>query len=407
MYKKYCESCQKKLDKLTLASDRVSLLRGIIFAIAGLLLFIGYQQKNPALLMLVFGLGFAFFMLILYHSKLEEEQEYLKDSQSVLKEYMARFEDGWKSFPVDGARYLSDDFLEARDLDVFGKNSLYQYICTASTIWGQDQLALWLSLSGKDFSMDSALQISHEMKSRQQAVAELARKTEFCMELETGARCLRNIEYDESRKIMDNFFHALETGNHFPMVFQILLRLFPLLTLTFLFSALLGVHRHLTMPLFFLLAFAQLMSAFLGYYWNNKALSPIYQMNKTITPYRKLFDLLESESFDSPYLKSLQKTLYKNGTASVALKELEEIAESVCTRHNFYAFLLYNSLFLHDYHCMERYGKWKDNYRDSLEPWLKAFGNAEALISLSVIFHTRKTCCLPEIVDSKHPILTD
>ena len=55
---------------------------------------------------------------------------------------------------------------------------------------------------------------------------------------------------------------------------------------------------------------------------------------------------------------------------------------------------------------MERYGKWKENYRDSLESWLKALGNAEALISLSVICHTRKVHCLPEIVDSKQPVFT-
>lgn len=117
MYKEYYESCRKKLDKLTLASDKISLLRGITFAIAGLLLLIGYQQKKPVLFVPAVGLGFAFLVLIRYHSKQEKEQAYLKDSQSVLKEYMARFGDGWKSFPVDGARYLSDDFLEAKDLD--------------------------------------------------------------------------------------------------------------------------------------------------------------------------------------------------------------------------------------------------------------------------------------------------
>ena len=198
-------------------------------------------------------------------------------------------------------------------------------------------------------------QISQEMKSRQQAVAELAQKPEFCMELETGARRLRETEYDKSRKMMDNFFQTLKVRNYFPMVYRILVRFFPLLTLTFLFSALLGIHRYLTMPLFVLLAFVQLMSAFLGFYWNNKVLSPIYQMNKTITPYRKLFQLLEQETFYSPYLRELQKTLQKNGTASAALKELEEISDSVCARHNIYAFVLYNGLFLHDYYCMDSF----------------------------------------------------
>ncbi len=37
MYEKRYEFCQKKIDKLTLVSDRVSLLRGIAFVIATLL----------------------------------------------------------------------------------------------------------------------------------------------------------------------------------------------------------------------------------------------------------------------------------------------------------------------------------------------------------------------------------
>lgn len=406
MYQERYESSQKKTDQLARASDKVSFLRLVTFVVAVLLLFIGYQQKTPVLLIPVIGLGFAFLMLIRYHSKLEEERESLKDLQSVLKEYMARFEDGWKSFPVDGARYLSDDFLEARDLDLFGKNSLYQYICTASTIWGQDQLAAWLGLPGKEMTADCALRIVSEVEMRQQAVAELAQKTEFCLELETGARRVRNIEYGKSREIMGNFFQTMEKRDNFPLVCQVLLRLSPIFTLSFLFSALLGVYRHLTIPVFSIFAFAQLMSAFIGLHWNNQALSPIYRMNRTITPYRKLFQLLEGESFDSPYLKDLQKILSENGSAFAALKELEAIAESVCTRHNIYAFLLYNSLFLYDYHCIERYGKWKDCYRGRMESWLQALGNVEALISLSVICHTRKIHCQAQIVDSKRPVFT-
>ena len=90
IYEKHYESCKIKLSELTLKSDKVSFLRGITFAIAGLLLFFGYQQKKPALLIAALGFGFAFLMLIRYHGKLEEEQACLKDSQSVVKDYMAR-----------------------------------------------------------------------------------------------------------------------------------------------------------------------------------------------------------------------------------------------------------------------------------------------------------------------------
>lgn len=111
-------------------------------------------------------------------------------------------DNGWKSFPINGARYLSDDIFEARDLDLFGKSSLYQYICTASTIWGQDQLALWLGLAGKDSAKDSAAHIFDGIKGRQQAASELAQKFKFSMEFEACARCLRKIEYDKSKEII-------------------------------------------------------------------------------------------------------------------------------------------------------------------------------------------------------------
>ena len=103
-YEKYYESCEKKTDKLTQNSNQVSLYRIITAAASGLMLFLWYRQKIPVFLVSAFGFGFAFLMLIRYHSILEDEQTYLKDFQSVLKDYLARFGDGWKGFPIDGAR---------------------------------------------------------------------------------------------------------------------------------------------------------------------------------------------------------------------------------------------------------------------------------------------------------------
>ncbi len=405
MYEKKYEASLEQSARLALVSNRVSFLRGVTFALAALLLFLGYQQKSLILLLPALGLGAAFLLLIRRHGRLAKEQAYQEDTQSVLKDYMARFHEEWQDFPVDGARYSSSGDSEAKDLDLFGKGSLYQYICTASTIWGQDQLAHWLGQAGKGLAADSAAALSREIRSRQQAVAELAQKPALCMELEIGARPLRSISYEESNAIMEHFFHALQAKSHAPLICRILIRLFPLLTLAFLFSALLGVYRPVTLPLFSIFAFAQFLTALLGFSRNNQALSPIYQMNRTIAPYRNLFRLLEGEHFDSPYLAALQEILLENGPASAALQELESLAGSVCIRHNVYAFLICNSLFLYDYHCMERYGVWKERYRDSIRPWLTALGEAEALISLSVISHTRACHCLPVIVDSRHPVL--
>ena len=86
-------------------SNRVSLFRIITVAASGLMLFLWYRQKIPVFLVPAFGFGFAFLMLIRCHSILKDEQTYLKDFRSVLKDYLARFGDGWKEFPMDEARY--------------------------------------------------------------------------------------------------------------------------------------------------------------------------------------------------------------------------------------------------------------------------------------------------------------
>ena len=43
--------------------------------------------------------------------------------------------------------------LESRDLDLFGKGSLYQFICSASTIWGRISLPSELCDLDKDLDI--------------------------------------------------------------------------------------------------------------------------------------------------------------------------------------------------------------------------------------------------------------
>lgn len=404
-YEAHYNSGLEKSEQLARVSNRISRLRISVFITAGLLLFVWYRQKDPVFFLPALALAAVFLLLVYYHSRLEREQSEQENIRSVLREYLARFDDGWKDFPLDGSRYLKDDFPEARDLDLFGKSSLYQYICTAGTVWGQDQLARWLCLPGRGFTKDSAKEVLKEMKSRRQAVEELAKKPELCMEFETGARPLKNIGYEEKKRRMDGFYFALGEKAGFPLICRMIIRLFPFLTLTSLLLALLNISRHLTMPMAMALASAQLLSVLLGFYWNNQILSSIYRINQVITPYCRLFRLLEEESFESPYLQELQKKLLENGTASSALKALERLSAAVSTRHNVYGFLFCNSLYLHDYHCRDRFEKWKKQYRDSFHPWLLELGKVEALISLTVIFRTKENCCLPEFAECEEPLL--
>ncbi|HEY2840583.1 MAG TPA: hypothetical protein VGJ26_15615 [Pirellulales bacterium] len=58
---------------------------------------------------------------------------------------LARLEDHWIGRGVDGRQYLESANLYADDLDVFGRGSLFELLCTSETPMGQDTLARWLT----------------------------------------------------------------------------------------------------------------------------------------------------------------------------------------------------------------------------------------------------------------------
>jgi hypothetical protein len=58
---------------------------------------------------------------------------------------LARLENRWIGRGADGRAYIDQTHLYAEDLDVFGRGSLFQLLCTAQTRMGQDTLAAWLT----------------------------------------------------------------------------------------------------------------------------------------------------------------------------------------------------------------------------------------------------------------------
>lgn len=418
MYQTRMQDCQKQSSDLRNLCRKISFWRLLFSAAAVIFFYLGYSRHVWAFDLAGAFSALCFFLLVRYHQQLKMRINDLADYESVLRDSLARLGDGWKQFSIDGSVYLNPTTIPAGDLDLLGKQSLYQYLCTACTVSGQDQLARLLTQPDSDVQ---------KIRSRQQAVKELSQKTEFTLRYQAVARTLRQTSYDVSQKNLDTFFQALTRHTRFSRFRQIVIYLFPALTLAFLLCYVCGIFREQTLVCFLTGAMIQLSASLLGNGTNSRLLAPVYKMNQTITPYRRLIGLLTQETFDSPYLQQLRQTLFQSGapatapaaeiraanqtydSASVpalrAFRELEEIADRIVLRHNVYASLLLNSLLCYDFHCVERYRRWKEAYRDSFPLWLDTIGNVEALISLGVIAHARQTHTLPQITDSGKPVL--
>src|SRR5581483_7187581 len=76
---------------------------------------------------------------------------------------LARLDGDWAGHGEAGDRYLDPAHPYAQDLDLFGKGSLFELLCSARTRAGQDTLARWLL----------APATPEEAKRRNDAIAEL------------------------------------------------------------------------------------------------------------------------------------------------------------------------------------------------------------------------------------------
>lgn len=400
--------CEQELEIYNKKFNRCSFLRVVVALVTLISLVAALSLRFYAGYVLC-GIGVAaFLVLIAWHNQIEEKQNDRAAEKEVLKEYLTRFGDGWKQFPRDGGEYLTEDFPQAQDLDLFGKASLYQYLCAANTVYGTDCLAEWLRYGAPE---------AGELEARQKAVEELAGKQEFSIRLQSLGKQMKPKNAESDKKTVEDFIRASRNSDAQPLAVSILMWGFPVLTLFFLFSSFFGVFTRWSLSLFFLCFLLQLLFVILGFQRNGRILNPVYRFYRSIAPYQSIFALIEQEPFQSRRLCKMQKAMQKNGGASSALKTLKQIGEAVNARHNGLAFLLYNGLLLWDFHCADRFIRWRNAHGAEIEAWLQLTGELEALISFSVLCNAKESYCFPQITgrqapylsfqDLKHPLIAE
>ena len=141
MYQERLDSCQEQTARLQARCSRIRFFRLLSFSAAAIFFCLGYTKQQYGAYAAAAAAALAFLLLVACSSKQQKQLAYLTDYASVLLEYQARLTDGWKQLSVKGSRYLLPPYASphSSDLDIFGNQSLYQYLCTASTVLGQDR----------------------------------------------------------------------------------------------------------------------------------------------------------------------------------------------------------------------------------------------------------------------------
>ena len=376
--------------------SRLSLWRSLAFVLAVLALAAGYDGYFWG-----YGAGLALLVLFVFlvrrHGRVRQEIAGLSDRLKAAENFLVRVEGSWRELPADGAEFLREELPQGQDLHIFGRASLFQYLCLARTAGGRERLSEVLSPfpEGREVIL-----------ARQQAAKELARDKEFSLKL---AGLLLALPDNHDLAPLAERIRGQEPEGLAYAIARQLRYVLPLLPWLALLGYLLG-----TLPLeaAFALWGLNLALSLWAAGTHGEILAPLLEISHALRGYEGVFSLLEAREPKSPYLYDLRRHFLgetegkdRGLRASEGLRKLAGLSERFLYRQNILAFVLLNALFLMDSHLAAAFLKWQRGAGRQLSGWLSALQEVEMLLSLAVPALTRAKTSLPVLLEDSAPRL--
>jgi hypothetical protein len=129
---------------------------------AAAIAWVAFAQRSIPAWWLALPVGI-FVVLAIMHERVLRARAVCERAENYYEKALARLEDRWQGTGEAGDRYQDPAHPYSGDLDLFGRGSLFELLCTARTRMGEEMLAKWLREPAA----------VPELRERQAAVAEL------------------------------------------------------------------------------------------------------------------------------------------------------------------------------------------------------------------------------------------
>ena len=395
-FQKQQKELSDALGKAGKIDSRLSLWRSLAFVGAVLALAAGYDGYAWG-----YGAGVAFLVLFMFlvrrHGRLRREMERLSDRLKAAEAFLARMEGGWRDLPVAGENFLCEERPQGLDLHIFGKASLFQYLCFARTAGGRERLADVLSPFPES---------RETIMARQQAAGEMARDKDFALKL--AGLLLALPDNHDLMPLADKIRGQEAEGLAYAIAKKLRYVLPVLPWLALLGSLVNGLPLEVPFSLWGLNLALSLWAAGT----HGEILAPMLEISHALRGYEGVLLSLEGKEPKSPYLVDLRRHFLgetegkdRGRKASEGLRRLAGLSERFLYRQNILAFVLLNALFLMDSHLAAGFLKWQRGAGRQLSGWLSALQEVEMLLSLAVPALTREKSSLPVIWEGNVPRL--
>jgi len=388
--------------KQTRISNSISLLRLVVFliGIASSLYF--YISKLYYMLTAVSLAFFIVFVYLIYlHQRILDKKNYYSSLFDINVLEIKALKGEWKSFLEKGESFIDYDHNYSYDLDIFGDNSLFQYVNRCSTYLGKVRLGK--ILKSRLFDKDM-------INKRQEAIKELSPMVEFRQKL--MAKGMQK-EIKNPKELLE-WVKEIDK-NKLKLTYNLFFKALPIITIVMVVAS--SITRAIPYYIASFLLIIQYSITLL------KAESRVRMVNmaeiysKDIKAYEGMLKHIEANSFKGALLTELKNKLYNkdNTSSSQVVNGLAKLVDLMSDRRNL-GYSILNIIFLLDYQFLIELEKWKVKYGNTVEGYLEVIGEIEELSSFANLSFANTDWSYPIInegslslkaVEISHPLLGD
>jgi len=352
-------------ERLRKISDRLSIARLAVFA-GGLVLFAVLLSFSviAAILTLAGALVLFIWLVIKYETTEKNRKRYLHLKEINGQELKCL--DGDFSGFRTGEEYIEKDHPYSYDLDIFGKASLFRYICRTTSRPASDRLAEYLK---------NPAPLS-EILLRQEAVAELQPLTDWRQELMILGYVNAGAGNDPAPLMQwlssEDLFR--KTGREI-----IITGCLSLMAMASVISVIAGIPAGILAP--------ALGVNFIYYFTRFRRISKLQEQvsrsSDLLKAYSAIIRLLENRNLTSPLLQKMQSAFRDDIPASDHIRQLSKLVGRLDWRLNMLISGPLNMLFFTDIHFCLALERWKRRHASRIPGWFASMAEFEVLASFA------------------------
>lgn len=398
----YKDNIEKNSKESNVLSSKVNIIGWSRLVVALLCVVVDYflYKQNQIMLIIVLTIVIigVFLVLVFYHNNIFEYKKRIDLLININEKGIKRLSGEFKNFKDNGIEYLDDEHSFINDLDVFGNNSIFQYINSTVTKGGREELT-------KLLKRENVL-ASNEIKERQEAIRELGEKAVWRQKIIVEGNLKK------SKDMNLNSLLKWSEGKESPSPLRVVIACtFMLATIFSIYLTIKGIvpESFIILDLIINFIVVKILSNSM-----KKELRLFESIKNSVDGYSKILCLIENENFNSLYLKSLNRKLKNNKlSCKEEMKKFASILDwAGNSKYNAY-YLLLNVFLFSDVFLMRRLDKWRERNGNKLAQWLKVMHEIDALNSIANISFENETWTYPVILNDNeieginigHPLL--